>query len=966
MEVLFVSAVTTEARPGEIVTASVRVTNYTAAEEEFIESLELPLGWVSVITPTSFSLRSGESLARIISIAIPRTAMAGAHEICYGVRSQRDPAIQDSDRVTIGVLAVQGLEILLVEAPSTVLGGDSYVARFQVVNCGNSAAQARLEALSSHGYSAHVAPTQVTLEPGATADVTVTVATKPDLTGRIRHSLQLVARLGPEAEGDKLAAASALVDVIPRVRVRFDAHHRIPARLTVSAMGNFERFGAQCELVGSGSLAEDGEQEVDFLLRGPDTHQAGLFGERDEFRLGLATPAYDLKLGDQTYTQSRLTDPGMYGRGAEVAWRLNDTFSVGAYRAVDRWGNRDLGQIGGHISARFGAHTHLRLNYLQRRQDDPLHAEDIDDTLSSVEAEIQPCDNLHVAAEYAWDERCGAHPTKDDAYRVEVDGSWRRQAYYSLSSIHAGPDYYGAFRDCDYLRGALTIPLSNRLQTHLSWNTLRLNLQSQPDDRPGTDERMWRVGARYSWSKNLSTTIEYEDLNYCDPLQHRSFDRRERGVHLGLLSSGKRLSLRGDLTVGTQYDRRLATSRSVAYYGVYAAYRLGEEGLLTVYGAGGGGEPTEARLLVPSRNFGASALWAISDRLRVQTNYTAYGKGQLPSQLDLQAVYGDPQETNWTLRLRLAGESQSVFILSWSRPLQLPGERKTSVGGLRGRVFDAQTAGEIGVPNVILSLGELTAATDAHGWFSFGNVPIGEYPLVVDSASIGLSHVPTQPLPIVVNIEPGRAQEVRIGITEAGRLSGRVMRRGEATTHPEEGYVTGGPGTELPPAEPEAVAGILVELTNGTEVLRRVTDVHGEFLFDRLRPGQYQFRAYPQNLPPFHVFENPEAVLDIAAGETVEMEIHVIPQKRRIQMIDATEESEVIRLTEPSEAPATSAPPADSCPETWKRGNQTLLPHLPTPGDLRENTSSSPAASSRRVLTPEDVLGRASLTITAR
>ncbi|MBM3498786.1 MAG: hypothetical protein FJX74_08955, partial [Armatimonadetes bacterium] len=686
VEALFVSAKTTDARPGEIVTASVRVTNHSPGPEEFIESIDLPTGWLSVIAPSSFALGPGESIARILSIAVPRTAPAGPQTITYSVHAQRDPAVRDADTATIGIVAVTGLETLLIDAPSTVLGGESYTARFQVVNRGNSAVSVRAEVLSGHGYPARVEPDRASLEPGGVIDVSVTVTTKPDLAARVRHSLQLAVRAEGDSEAREPAVGASLVDVIPRVNVKFDPRHRIPARLTVSAMGGGDGFGAQVELAGSGTLDEAGRREVEFLLRGPDAQHAGLFGKRAELRVGFATDSLSVRLGDHAYEQSRLTEAGRYGRGGEVSWRPNDTLEFGMHHATDRWGDSDLHQVGAHVDARFDDETHLRLNHLRRSQRDPAGAGDLDDALTSLEADYRPRDDLHVAAEYARNERRGRLSTTDDAYRVELDGSWRHRAYYSFSTVHAGPDYYGAYRDCDYTQAALSVPLSERLQTHASWNSLRMNLEGRTDGRGGTDEQMLRLGARYAWSRDLSTSVEVQDLSYHDPLPARAFDRSERAVRLGVSSSGERLSLRADLTVGTQRDHQLDTSGTVTYYGLHAAYRFDRDRLVSVYGSGGGRGPADARLLVPSGNLGLSAMWGMGERLRLQTSYTAYRDSRLGNQLDLQAIYGEPEATNWSLRARLGGGAEDAVILSWSRPLELPGARKTSVGGLRGRV----------------------------------------------------------------------------------------------------------------------------------------------------------------------------------------------------------------------------------------------------------------------------------------
>ena len=78
----------------------------------------------------------------------------------------------------------------------------------------------------------------------------------------------------------------------------------------------------------------------------------------------------------------------------------------------------------------------------------------------------------------------------------------------------------------------------------------------------------------------------------------------------------------------------------------------------------------------------------------------------------------------------------------------------------------------------------------------------------------------------------------------------------------------------------------LVELTNGRQVLRQVTDRDGDVSFDDLRPGKWTMRVYDNNLPEHHVVETPEIEIEVEPGQTREALVRILPKRRPIRFID--------------------------------------------------------------------------------
>jgi len=79
---------------------------------------------------------------------------------------------------------------------------------------------------------------------------------------------------------------------------------------------------------------------------------------------------------------------------------------------------------------------------------------------------------------------------------------------------------------------------------------------------------------------------------------------------------------------------------------------------------------------------------------------------------------------------------------------------------------------------------------------------------------------------------------------------------------------------------------VLVELSNGEEVIRYLTDQNGKFLFESLRPGKWHLKVYDNNLPPYYYLETGEEDITLNSGQTMELVIKVLPLARKIKFID--------------------------------------------------------------------------------
>jgi hypothetical protein len=904
VEVLALSPKLVDAEPGGILTLSFRVTSSADSAEELLESLKLPIGWQAVIPQPSFILQPSESQLRIVALAVPRDASAGRYEIAYSVRGQRDYAVQDSDSVTVVLPTVGSLALLVEEKPQAVVAGEECQAKLRLINLGNSRLKVRLHVRSDDKNPATITPEEIDLLPGQGEAVIVTLKADPGETRLRQQTMMVKAETEGTPDGMPTAGATITVEIIPRAGKKVDLHHRLPGELSLRTIGDGDDLGFQAEVAASGTLDEAGMSRLDLLLRAPDLQQVGVLGERDEQRINYSSPRLDVNLGDQSYGLSRLTDYYRYGKGLEI--RAHDPQGqpeFGAYYVKSRWIHPASEQSALYLGTRLSDRLKLRFNLLRKRRPDSTDLSGFDDSLYSLECAFNPTDQTNVHLEYGRSRTSRDGGAHDSAYLFEWNGAIADRAHYSFSRVRAGPDYYGYYFDSDYTQGSFVLPLGDRVQARASYQRWEENLDMLPERGPAPLEVMRSAGLRYELAGDWYASLDYDDLDYRDLLLPAQYDARERLLKVGIGRSSPTYSFRAEFQDGTGDDLLAGETHHVRNCALYLSYRSTPRLSFTLYGQLGKSDREAGRLLGGTNNIGASVRWRPNDNILVSFYYLRYVLGLTQSDFDqalLLLSYSLPDGTSWAFRARrsnrpLGGQSEYCYELSYTVPFGLAVSRLQSIGGIEGKVFLAADPKRAGLPDVILTANGSAAVTDHNGRFTFPALSPGTYFLDVRPESLGLDRVADQELPIKVEVTGGEMSNLEIGVADAARLSGTLTlappsiegdQKSDTIKETSGVYLVGDPMGGGTTNEERGLANVLLELTCGDEVQRRITDRRGQFVFDRLRPGKWLLSVCEDNLPAYYHVENPKMEFTLGAGVSQEVSIEVVPRLRRIKMIE--------------------------------------------------------------------------------
>ncbi|HEX2923245.1 MAG TPA: hypothetical protein VHS28_04375, partial [Chloroflexota bacterium] len=908
------SPILNEVDPGGIATLSFRVTNNTDSTEEYEENIELPSGWQSVIPTGIFAVPEQNSTSRIIAIQIPPNYPAGQYAVRYYVQSRLNPGISDFMDVQVLVLRKSRISLMLEDGPSSVIAGEQYRARICVFNQSNAAADIVLHAASPRAsMPVRIEPESVSLPAGGSQTVELAVTTSARTRAHESILVQVKAQNLADAGKSSMGFLNVTFDVIPRLPQKVSPYRTLPTRIGYEISGSGSENGVQAVWTGAGTVDEAGEKRVDFRFQGPDTRDTGTFGRRDEYRMGYSDRNFSVRLGDQTYGLSYLTDYLHYGRGLGFNVNQPSGLSTGGFYFSPRWCDLDRKVAGAFVGYSPAKEASLKLNLLVNSEDTDQFPGEVTDHIYSLEGTIAPTDNFRLHMEYGHSETDRPGASSDDAYRIEVNGRINSRTHYSYQTTHAGPNYFGYYRDWDSTYATVTTPLGAHTRMGVSYSKWMQNLELRPYQRTAPRESLFQVNLRQDLWSHWYTNLNYGHFSRTDDLLPSDFDFVEDPFRIGLGSSSGNCNWLLEYGTAERKDRITGLVSHPSSYSALVSYRFSPEEYVTLY-ADHSSRDSGGYLLGLGNHVGISATVKPMENLRVTAGYNRYSftnPSPDTNQLDLSAVYNLDDDRTLSLRVLRADphfEHGTSYSLIYTMPFDVPLGRRLTGCTITGRVYDGDKPDKPGIPNAVVSLNGARIATDSKGDFTFTALYPGEYYLNMDSKAIGLGRTADSRLPMLLKLGPQESRKLEIGVISAASVRGTVILQPAPVENGLDQLVKARTGEtenvaliiagdsngidKQTVAVPSPMPGILIEMTDGNETIRRITNSEGVFDFESLRPGKWQLKVSNHNLPPQHYIENPEMSLELHPGERTNVSIRVLPKLRRIRMLTQEPASE--------------------------------------------------------------------------
>ena len=891
------------AKPGTILSTNFRVVSTLDAAEEVIASLRLPPGWQAVIAPGTFTLAPHATAPRLVAISIARNATAGKYEVSFTVTSRRDPNRTATATLPVTIEAVVKAEMVVEDKPETILTGRAYPVKLRLANLGNTELRLAIEANWTRETPVTVTPAELVIPPNDSAPFVLNIKTAEGSNLRGRSFMSVKAkRVGDDAKALPLVAITLDLNIISRSTNKVDLNHRLPVDWTTQVEEGAGGLFAQTQLTGDGSLDEAGKRHLAFSLQGPGSPGSTLLGQVGEYRANYDSGGLEVAVGDQGYGTSRLTDNFRYGRGIGLRYLPKGRSSWGAYFEEDRFGSPASHQEGAYVRRPLGSHMTWQANLLRRTGPGPTDATETQDQLWSLGADINPGRDLHIYSEFgrSHSEGLTEGAADDTAYLVEAEGKRGKHLSYSFSRTHAGPDYRGAYQDADYTGGWVSYSLGTAGGLSAGYQTVEQNLDLRPSRLEARREQVGRLALTLRPRPHWHASLEVYRSQGSDALLPATSAYRDQAMQVALSRTSRALDWSFGLRDGTSVSTGSGERGRLRHYDISVAWRANTRATVSWY-AGFGSDSSSSRLLSAGNDMGFDVRWQPSPTVSVGLGYTKYdytsseraGSNQLQFSASRRLVSG----RCWGLQARRnngsgIGGPETIVLMSYSVPLAVPVSKKTTIGGIQGRVFDAQKPGHPGIPDAVIIIGGEAVVSDKAGRFVFAQLAPGAHTISLDRRSVGLNRVAAVPMPLEVKVRQGALTEVKIGIEDAACVTGRLEMSGTAGAAGQGGekFVSGGPvGGAQEPVQ-RSLGNVLVELTEvsgaeGPQVLRRLTSLRGEFLFEGLRPGKWHLKVYEDDIPEYHYVDKPEQDLELKPGENRQLAVKILPRMRKIKMI---------------------------------------------------------------------------------
>jgi len=926
-----------EADPGEIVTLAFRVENRSDRPQLFQELLELPPGWNAVFPLSEFSLGVGESTNRLVGVQPGSQSAAGAQRVRYGVISLPDPTIRGEADAEVRLRDVYALQLFaLGETLTQVFAGETAELGVRVLNQGNTALQIDFSTRLDLPAQVSVSPSNLRVAPGESAIVRLRISTNVRMTEARSGSLSLTASTPHESDGRPVGARLSLrIEAIP-LRAGTSAWLRYPLTFSTFVVGDSDSAITQFTLQGDGYLDEARRRRLQIFARGPDRQGRSLFNQRDEYWGVVELPWAYVTGGDRAFTLSELSAQSRYGRGGGLELNpFSSPLVLSGFYVEDRFQIRDRTDWGGSLSLGSGrgpgnfrsrAPQELRVNALEMDWaalgEDPAYRERI----GTVEGQITLGPALRLGAEAALSESTEGEGQTGEAWRVAATGRLGSSWDYRLRGRRAGPQFSGRLFDSADYDAHVGLPLGFGVRGTLGAQRYQRNLDANPARGPANREHLYRGGLNVPLPRRARISLNYQFYDRDDArLDVARGIEQHRGA-VGVSQVLGSLSYRAEVRASETTDRVEETQASGLTYGLTLNYRPSARFSLSGRGSVGRDDvPRDSRLGREGQDYSGAISWAPWERLRLHGQYSQRQQ-RFPDEplrereeqeyysagFDLRVTQNQDLRADVRRSETRFGMAQTLFSATYQVRLGVPFMRRGSMGSLSGQAMMRTSEGEVPLENAVVRVAGTATRTDAEGRFRFRTLPEGEHTIRVDEVALGAHSVPAPGQPATVQVlGRGRKSDVRLAFVQGATVRGRleiapaqptpdgVLPSGRSASEGGNGNGGGngggnaglnaGPEAEaapLPVSSPLALGGILVELANGSDVRRTLTDPDGNFLFQLLPSGSWTLKVYEQGLPALHELQRETTTLQLEPGDETRVTLLVLPIERRMRFRD--------------------------------------------------------------------------------
>lgn len=833
------------------------------------ESVQLPDKWRLLSQRRPERAAGQQRLRYFFVISTPAVCVSGDYNITFHIGYAGKQA---SAKARVSVQPIRKMEVFVVTQPEFIREGDTLRLTYLIRNSGNNHEQFTLK--TDHG-TVDVAADSLTLEPGATMNVTVSqiIPLTDNNAWQASSNLSLFMH-----GGEQPVYATASIPVFSSRIRKIDRYFRFPVEIGGGYMtyryGPKQVSAYQYSATGRGFLDQKDQHYLDFTIRGPNQFVFPAAGTYDQYSLSYAyRKRLSVSVGDYVLQLNNLMEFGRFGRGVSVEQQFNKiAYTIFYQKARFYMGQKDA--LGGKFIFKINESSQLGLHYASKNV--VVHNRRFWSHLAGLGGNVRTRE-LQLETELA----TGHAGTKTDYgafVRLQVSKRW-----FSLTSnlIYAGKHFYGYYNNSRLFNNNLGINITKKLTLGISTNfsdvnpSLDANLYSvSPKDRSYMTFLSYQADKRNRFFIFYSTAQrkdrqEPSEFDYSEDFGNFSYNHNSEKFslfyqgrygysrnHLAADNSGKRQSFSNLaqpavrlfpwIWVGGYFEHQ-HTSK-------FSAADVTEN--LFFYGG-------NARINVKKHLY-ANFLYRNNyapDELYVRRSFV-----DVSALLDLKRhVFSLSGGRSYIPNMSNTDQNTLFFSLRYALRLNIPLARKRNIGSLKGKLTG------FGYPKQgnLIQLGSHKFMTDSTGMFSFDGVAPDRYYLSITQNEAGSEGVvPVAKMPMLVDIRPDSLQIIEIPLTRTGGITGKI----EFVKANQLGVSSA--LTEKPV--------VLAKLTGEMGSYLTELNEQGTFSFKEIRPGNWELSVFIPGSQDRFVIEDGLRTLALEADKTIDLVFRIRPNEKRI------------------------------------------------------------------------------------
>lgn len=866
-------------QPGTSSSISFTIENKTSETSTFDISIETSNDFITPILKNGqLSILPNNKDIYIVPLKIATETPQGAHKITLKVFNKNTGEETNITNEFI-VLGHRKLTLISINSQEFVKAGETIKSTFLLKNHGNISEKIILESKNAIVNGSK----DLTLTPGEEKLVTVTKNTNPDLGKNEVENINLSAI--SKNKLDEIIIAYTSVKVISTKPVEEDIFHRMPVSASLSFVGMQNRGiykdGFQGEIYGKGSLDEENKNLVEFHAITKNPVEFNSFTQYEEYFFSYKRDKLFVHLGDKNYSSSFLTEYARYGRGAEILVDIQK-IRIGGFYNHPRFFRDIKDEFNMYTKYKFTKDSEITFGYLYKIP----RIEQTNFTFSNVRLDS----NAHlpyIAGKFKINKNIAVSGETSYSKTDKTDGTafmLQTNAHFKLITgnvmyTRASRDYAGYFNNTNIFNGNIQLKVSNKLNLISMYNQDARNFQRDTLFLAAPYRKYFQYGIQYRYLSNGSIFLYNGFQRYEDRMMTKAFDYKENffkvsiDQQLGIFQ----LNFEGQFGKTTNFLSNFSGNSSF-----YTA-NIGFEKFKTSFNLYGSYALSSRYQQQNQKQFyyGARVFTRFADKtslsLFYQNNYIPedyYTDRNLFELLFHQQVFKN-QDFDLSARYNLQrgemGTKDFIFSLRYTLRMNVPTQKTAEYTTLFGTISNL---GVKKVDGVRLLLGNHLSVTDKRGNYIFKNVAPGDYVLEIDRTTTELNDIPDVNLPASLVLDKNE-NIFNFGLTSAGNIQGNI----EYSEH--ENSVTF--AQQRIKKDKKKKENLIIEATNGDQILKKIAVIGQNFDFSYLRPGNWKIKVYRNGLDKRYKIPIDQFNLELKPSESKTITIHVIKQQTEIK-----------------------------------------------------------------------------------